>query len=80
MHARVEDDNGIPCPDFGTTAPLHVLLTLDSGPAEVVSPDQVQIEYGVATFLLRTTGLPGQITVSAYGPGLQSDTASITSY
>lgn len=77
VYAKVLDSTGLFVPNVNTGT---VTLNVVSGPATIISPQTVSIEYGIATFLLRSTGQPGQVTITASSSGLQSDTKSVTSY
>jgi len=75
VYVSVLDANGTVVPNASNPISLNII----SGPAALVSPNQVQAEAGIATFLLRSTTESGLITVQATASGLTSDNASITS-
>jgi len=75
VYVSVLDSNGTVVPDASNLITLEVV----GGPATIISPSQVQAEAGIATFLIRSTGYPGTITVSAVASQLITDTAEITS-
>jgi beta-galactosidase len=75
VYVSVLDANGTVVSNASNLISLNII----SGPATLVSPNQVQAEAGIATFLLRSTTEPGLITVQATASTLSSDTATIIS-
>jgi len=73
VYVSVLDSNGIVVPNASNLISLDIV----SGPATLASPNQVQAEAGIATFLLRSTTEPGLITVQATTSTLGSETESI---
>jgi beta-galactosidase len=73
VYVSVLDANGTVVPNASNWISLDIV----SGPATLASPNQVQAEAGIATFLLRSTTEPGLITVQATASTLGSVTASI---
>ena len=74
VFVSVVDSNGIVVPDASNEVTLGV-----SGPAAFAGPNQFEAEAGVASFLVKTTTIAGEITVTATATGLTGDTAYITS-
>jgi beta-galactosidase len=75
VYVSVLDANGTVVPNASNSISLNII----SGPAVLVSPNQVQAEAGVATFLLRSTTEPGLITVQATASTLSTQTTGIVS-
>jgi len=75
VYVSVLDSNGTVVPNASNLISLSIV----SSPATLASPNQVQAEAGIATFLLQSTTEPGLITVRATASTLGSDTASIVS-
>jgi beta-galactosidase len=68
IRATVCDADGNPLPD----ATNNIVFTV-SGAAQFVSPSTVRAEAGIATVLIRASGLmPGKVSLRATAPGLQS--------
>ena len=61
VYAHILDANGV----LVSNASDHVTIEIESGPAYLVSPDQVEAEGGIASFLLRTTEETGNINLRA---------------
>jgi beta-galactosidase len=68
IRATVYDTHGYPVVDATNAVDFTV-----SGPAQLVSPSHVNAEAGVATVLIRSSGLtPGKVSLRATARGLKS--------
>ncbi len=74
VFVSVVDSNGIVVPDTSNEVTLGL-----SGPAAFAGPNQFEAEAGIASFLVKTTTIAGEITVTATATALTGDTAYITS-
>lgn len=72
VYASVRDGNGTIIPDASTAIHLNV-----SGPAVLVSSADVNAEAGIASFLIRTTEIPGTISLTATAAGLSGDSKTL---
>jgi hypothetical protein len=76
VYASVVDSNGTILP----TAATSISFTLANGaPADFIGNNPMTAQGGIATILLHTRSVPGQITVTASAAGLTSGTVSVTS-
>jgi beta-galactosidase len=73
VYATVCDALGTPVPDAATSVDFAV-----SGAAQLVSPATVPAEAGIATVLIRSSGItPGVVVLSATAPGLANGHAKL---
>lgn len=77
-YASVVDTNGTIVPTYGNNSSEKITFNV-SGPACLVSPSAIRAEAGISTALIKSTGRPGQITLTATASGLTSSSASINS-
>ncbi|HEY4235648.1 MAG TPA: glycoside hydrolase family 2 TIM barrel-domain containing protein [Lacipirellulaceae bacterium] len=72
VHAIVEDAKGTAIPVDSRLVSFAV-----DGPAELIGDNSIAAEAGIASILLRASGGPGKIQVTATTPGLESGSATV---
>lgn len=76
VYVSILDANGTLIPTANSSYPTLSV----AGPAQLACPATLRSEAGIAAGMIRLTGTPGLITVSASASGLVSGSASFSSY